>query len=65
MSAADGDVYLEDFSGRSSNAAAVHYVEHPRQLPGGIPAGRVHKFRGDHSAAEISDHKVVAEEAAA
>ena len=50
----DGDVYLEDYSGRDRWITAVRFSTTRRDLPGGIPGASTYRFTEDTPADEIA-----------
>ena len=60
----DGDVYLEDYSGRDTGIAAVRFAATRRSLPPGVPGTQTYRFREEVSDGELAEASTVAEEAA-
>ena len=60
----DGDVYLEDFSGRLQGITAVRFAASRRTLPGGIPAASTYRFPADVAPDDLAAAHLLAEEAA-
>ena len=60
----DGDVYLEDYSGRLAGVTAIRFAGNRRQLPGGVPSATTYRFKGDIPADELEEAHRFAVEAA-
>ena len=60
----DGDVYLEDYSGRDPGVAAVRFSATRRSLPPGVPGGQTYRFRDEISDDEYTSAVTAGEEAA-
>ena len=60
----DGDVYLEDFSGRLQGITAVRFAASRRTLPGGVPAASTYRFPDDIDPADLEAAHNLAVEAA-
>ena len=61
----DGDVYIEDYSGRDRGVTAVRFSATRRALPFGVPGAHTYPFSSDPPAAELAAAETAAEEAAA
>ena len=59
----DGDVYLEEYSGRDAGIPAVRSAATRRSLPPGVFGPQTYRFKEDVSDAALSEVVVVAEEA--
>ena len=60
----DGDVYLEDFSGRLQGITAVRFAATRRTLPGGIPPAATYRFPAAVGAEDLANAKLLAADAA-
>ena len=60
----DGDVYLEDYSGRDRWITAVRFSPIRRALPGGVPGASTYRFNADTPTEELAAAHTAAQEAA-
>ena len=60
----DGDVYLEDYSGRDRWITVVRLSATRRALPSGVPAASTYRFTDETPADELATARTLAKEAA-
>ena len=60
----DGDVYLQDYSGRDRWITAVRFSPTRRALPGGVPGVSTYRFNADTPTEELAAAHATAQAAA-